>query len=84
MRTALLTAFFANFALFGASAILVGAAVPEIIREFSWSYLEIGVVLSAGSSGFFARPSSVAYSSDTEARKRPWSADWCCRVWVWL
>ena len=53
MRTALLTAFFANFALFGASAILVGAAVPEIIREFSWSYLEIGVVLSAGSVGFF-------------------------------
>ena len=53
MRTALLTAFFANFALFGASAILVGAAVPEIIREFSWSYLEIGVVLSAGAVGFF-------------------------------
>ena len=53
MRAALLTAFFANFTLFGASVILVGAAVPEIIRDFSWSYIEIGVVLSAGSVGFF-------------------------------
>jgi len=27
--------------------------VPEIIRSFSWSYIEVGVVLSAGSVGSF-------------------------------
>ena len=52
MRTGLLAAFFANFALFGASAILVGAAVPEIIRDFAWSYLETGAVLSGGAVGY--------------------------------
>ena len=52
MRTGLLAAFFAHFALFGASAILVGAAVPEIIRDFAWSYLETGAVLSGGAVGY--------------------------------
>ena len=27
--------------------------MPEIIRSFSWSYVEVGVVLSAGSVGYF-------------------------------
>ncbi len=49
----LLAILFANFVLFGASAILVGAAVPEIVRDFGWSYSGMGIVLASGSIGYF-------------------------------
>lgn len=42
-----------NFILFGISLTIVGATLPRIIRNFGWSYVEIGVVLCAGSVGYF-------------------------------
>ena len=53
MRAGRLAAYCANFVLFGASVVLIGAAVPEIIRDFNWSYLETGAVLSGGAIGYF-------------------------------
>lgn len=47
------TTFFVNFIFFGAAVILVGAAVPEILRTFSWRYTDMGIVLAAGSIGYF-------------------------------
>lgn len=42
-----------NFILFGASMTIFGAAIPEIIRTYAWSYSEAGVVLAAGAVGYF-------------------------------
>lgn len=42
-----------NFILFGISLTIVGATLPRIIRNFGWSYVEIGFVLCAGSVGYF-------------------------------
>ncbi|MGY8824042.1 MAG: MFS transporter [Candidatus Latescibacterota bacterium] len=50
----LLSILFANFAFFGASAIIVGSALPEIVRDFSWSYADMGAVLAGGSVGYFS------------------------------
>jgi fucose permease len=44
---------FANFVVFGAGAVVIGATVPKIIREFAWNYLAMGAVLAAGSVGYF-------------------------------
>lgn len=49
----LLFILFTNFVFFGASAIIVGSVVPEIVRDFSWSYADIGAVLAGGSVGYF-------------------------------
>lgn len=49
----LFAAMLANFMLFGISLTIIGATLPKIIREFQWSYTTTGVVLSAGSIGFF-------------------------------
>lgn len=49
----LLSTFFINFVFFGAAAILVGAAVPEIVRTFVWSYSEMGAVMASGAIGYF-------------------------------
>ncbi|MBT4502261.1 MAG: MFS transporter [Gemmatimonadetes bacterium] len=49
----LFSIFFANFIVFGAGAIVIGATVPKIIRDFSWDYLIMGAVLAAGSIGYF-------------------------------
>jgi fucose permease len=46
-------AFLANFALFGVTMTLVGATLPRLIRESGWSYSTSGIVLSAGSVGYF-------------------------------
>ncbi len=43
-----------NFAIFGTSLTIIGAAVPKVIRQFEWSYLSTGVVISATSVGYFA------------------------------
>ena len=49
----LLSCFFVNFVFFGAVVILVGAAVPEILRTYSWRYVEMGAILAGGSIGYF-------------------------------
>ena len=45
----LLILVFANLVLFGAGVSLLGATMPTIIRELSWSYMEMGSVLAVGS-----------------------------------
>jgi len=42
-----------NFILFGISFTIIGATLPRIIRSFEWNYIETGMVLSAGSIGYF-------------------------------
>jgi len=43
-----------NFAMFGTTVAIIGAAVPKVIRQFEWSYLSTGMVVSASSVGYFA------------------------------
>lgn len=43
-----------HFALYGVAVTLVGATVPEIIRTFGWTYLDIGAVMAAGSAGYLS------------------------------
>ena len=50
----LFVVLFVNFVIFGAGAIVIGATVPKIIREFDWNYLVIGAVLATGAVGYFA------------------------------
>lgn len=42
-----------NFILFGISLTIIGATLPKIIGDFQWSYIATGIVLSAGSIGYF-------------------------------
>ena len=49
----LLACFFMNFVFFGAVVILAGAAVPEILRTYSWRYVDMGAILAGGSIGYF-------------------------------
>ena len=49
----LLSCLFVNFVFFGAVVIIVGAAVPEILRTYSWRYVEMGAILAGGSIGYF-------------------------------
>ena len=49
----LFVVMFVNFIVFGGGAIVIGATVPKIIREFAWDYLTMGAVLAAGSVGYF-------------------------------
>jgi len=50
----LLIVVFANLVLFGAGVSLLGATMPIIIRDFSWSYLETGSVLAVSSAAYLA------------------------------
>jgi fucose permease len=43
-----------HFVFYGVALTLVGATVPEIIRAFGWSYLDIGTVMAAGSTGYLS------------------------------
>ncbi len=43
----------ASFVLFGLNLAVTGAVVPKIVRDFRWSYTATGVVLAAGSVGYF-------------------------------
>ncbi len=43
-----------SFSIFGVSLTIIGATLPKIIADFSWSYISTGIVLSAGSIGYFA------------------------------
>jgi FHS family glucose/mannose:H+ symporter-like MFS transporter len=44
---------FVNFLLYGGVTTLVGATLPLVIREFSWSYFSAGVVIASGAIGYF-------------------------------
>jgi len=46
-------ALLANCALFGVTMTLVGATLPRLIRDFSWSYTVSGAVMAAGALGYF-------------------------------
>ena len=50
----LLVLLAAHFALYGVAVTLVGATVPEIIRSFGWTYLDVGAVMAAGSAGYLS------------------------------
>ena len=43
----------AGFVLFGAIFTVAGAALPQIIQSFGWSYTVTGLVLAASSAGYF-------------------------------
>jgi len=43
----------AGFAVFGILFTIIGAALPQIIRTFHWSYTLTGVVLAASAVGYF-------------------------------
>jgi len=47
-------ALLSNFVLFGITLTIIGATIPKIIRTFDWSYTITGIVLSAGSVGYFS------------------------------
>jgi len=49
----LLTLLICNFAAFGIIFTVVGAALPQIIRTYHWSYALTGLVLSASAIGYF-------------------------------
>ena len=46
-------AMLANFIIFGITLTIIGATLPRIIRDFDWSYTATGIVVSAGSVGYF-------------------------------
>ncbi len=52
-QRSLFTALLLNFTVFGFTVTIYGAVVPTIIRQFEWSYLATGVVLSASAVGYF-------------------------------
>ena len=45
--------FLAGFVVFGIILTIIGAALPQIIRTFHWSYTLTGVVLAASAVGYF-------------------------------
>jgi fucose permease len=45
--------FLAGFVIFGVLFTIIGAALPQIIRTFHWSYTLTGVVLAANAIGYF-------------------------------
>ena len=45
--------FLAGFAVFGILFTIIGAALPQIIRTFHWSYALTGLVLAANAVGYF-------------------------------
>jgi fucose permease len=42
-----------NFALFGVTVTIIGSVVPQVIRQYDWSYIATGAVLAASSFGYF-------------------------------
>lgn len=42
-----------NFVLFGVTLTIIGATLPKIIREFDWSYIATGLVISAATFAYF-------------------------------
>jgi len=46
---------------YGITLAIFGAALPRVIREFSWSYLAAGLVLGSGAVGFFLATLASGY-----------------------
>lgn len=44
---------FGNFVVFGIGMTIIGATLPKILAEFSWSYTGAGAVIAAGALGYF-------------------------------
>ena len=44
---------FVAFVLFGTSVTVIGAALPRVLADFAWDYLAAGLVIAAGSLGYF-------------------------------
>ncbi|HUX50309.1 MAG TPA: MFS transporter [Spirochaetia bacterium] len=44
---------FGNFVVYGIGMTIIGATLPKILADFSWSYTAAGAVLAAGSLGYF-------------------------------
>ncbi|HUX13007.1 MAG TPA: MFS transporter [Spirochaetia bacterium] len=42
-----------NFVIFGVGMTIIGATLPKILSEFSWSYTAAGAVIAAGALGYF-------------------------------
>jgi len=49
----IIIALLVNFIIFGVSLTIIGATLPKIIKDFEWSYIATGIVLSSGSIGYF-------------------------------
>lgn len=49
----LYSAMLVNFMIFGVTLTIIGATLPRIIRDFGWSYTATGMVMAAGSVGYF-------------------------------
>ncbi|MCG8568599.1 MAG: MFS transporter [Spirochaetes bacterium] len=41
-----------NFVIFGASSVIKGAVIPEVIKEYQWDYIQTSLLFSAGSLSF--------------------------------
>lgn len=50
---ALYGTLFIIFILFGTSMTIIGATLPKILSDFSWSYTTAGAVIAAGAIGYF-------------------------------
>lgn len=46
-------AILASFTVLGVTLTIIGATLPTIVREFEWSYVTTGIVVSAGFVGYF-------------------------------
>jgi len=46
-------AMLVNFMIFGVTLTIIGATLPSILRDFNWGYTITGVVMAAGSVGYF-------------------------------
>jgi fucose permease len=49
----LYSSLFTVFLLFGTSMTIVGASLPKILSDFSWSYGVAGIVIAAGAAAYF-------------------------------
>ncbi len=52
-RRRLFIVLFVNFIGFGAGAVLIGAIMPMILRDYAWTYVLMGVLMSCGAVGYF-------------------------------
>lgn len=52
-KKVIITLLFFNFLLFGGITSVIGASLPEIIRELQWTYSTVGLIIVANSGGYF-------------------------------
>jgi fucose permease len=66
----LLLLFLAAFTVFGCAFTIVGAALPQIIRTFRWSYALTGLVVSASAIGYFVSSFACGFLVERIAPRR--------------